>query len=441
MTNNFPRGSQAMDRLLEYPDVRTVLDIGSGTGAHANYMRDNGKEVATISMIEPADYIGDFITWPGGKSDYDAIWACHVLEHQTDPGAFLRACRHRLRPDGYLVVTVPPMKHSIVGGHVALWNAGLLLYHLVLAGFDCREARVGTYGYNISVIVQNKPVVLPELHHDGGDIDRLAYLFPVPVAERFDGRLRDINWDDNPVPRHVVIVGLGPSAEAYVDHVKRHGSRKAFADEVWAINAMGSVLDCDLVFHMDDVRIQEIRAAAKPQSNIANMLKWLSTVEKPVMTSFRHPDYPALIEFPLEDVVNSFGRGYFNGTGAYALAYAIYLGVQKISLFGCDFTYPDAHKAERGRACMEFWLGYAAARGIEIALPTNTSLMDSLEDQDETDIPSYGYDAVKISCERLDSGQMKLTFTPREKLPTAEEIEGAYDHGKHPLDQRRAIGK
>lgn len=239
---------------------------------------------------------------------------------------------------------------------------------------------------------------------------------------------------------HIVIVGLGPSAEAYVDHVKRQGSRQSFADEVWAINGIGSVLDCDLVFHMDDVRIQEIRAKAKPQSNIANMLAWLRVTRTPVMTSFKHPGYPALVEFPLEEVVNFFGRGYFNGTGAYAVAYAIYKGATKISLFGCDFTYPDAHKSERGRACVEFWLGYAASKGILIALPSNTSLMDTLEDRDENDIPSYGYDAVKIGCKRDEAGKMKLTFTPRDRLPTAEEIEGAYDHGKHPLEQRRTKG-
>lgn len=436
----FPRGGQALERLLEYTDVNTVLDIGSGAGEHAAHLRENGKQVTTISMIEPADYIGDFLSWRADEADFDAIWACHVLEHQTDPGAFLRYCRQLLRPDGYLVVTVPLLKNAIVGGHVVLWNAGLLLYQLILAGFDCREARVGTYGYNISVIVQNKPATLPELHHDNGDIARLAEWFPLPVTDGFDGRLANINWGGTPAPRHIVIIGLGPSAEAYVDHVKRLGSRQAFADQVWAINGMGSVLDCDVVFHMDDVRIQEIRAAAKPQSNIANMLTWLHITDTPVMTSFSHPDYPSLVEFPLEAVVNSLGRGYFNGTAAYAVALAIHIGVQKISLFGCDFTYPDAHKAEKGRACVEFWLGFAAARGIEIAVPTNTSLLDALDDQDESDIPSYGYDAVKISCERDDNGQMKLTFTPRETLPTAEEIEGAYDHGKHPMDQKRAKG-
>lgn len=243
-----------------------------------------------------------------------------------------------------------------------------------------------------------------------------------------------------PAPGHVAIIGLGPSAESYMDHVKRLGSRQAFCDEVWAINGLASILDCDLCFHMDDVRIQEIRSAAKPQSNIAAMMRWMKTTKVPVMTSFAHPDYPSLIEFPLEKVINFLGRGYFNNTVPYALAYAIYLGVKKISLFGCDYTYPDAHKAEKGRACLEFWLGYAARSGIDIALPANTSLMDSLDEEDPDDIPSYGYDAVKISCATAPDGTMKLTMTPRESLPTAEQIEAAYDHGKHPLHQKRAKG-
>lgn len=238
-------------------------------------------------------------------------------------------------------------------------------------------------------------------------------------------------------PRHVVIVGLGPSAEAYMDHVKRFGSRQAFADQVWAVNGLGSILQCDLVWHMDDVRIQEIRAKARPNSNIAAMLAWMKTTQVPVMTSFRHPDYPSLVEFPLQKIVNRLGRGYFNNTVPYAVAYAIYLGVKKISLFGCDYTYPDAHKAEKGRACLEFWLGYAVREGIEIALPSSTSLMDSLEDTDENDLPCYGYDAVKISCATRKDGTFKLKLTPRDRLPTAEQIEAAYNHGRHPINQHR----
>lgn len=235
--------------------------------------------------------------------------------------------------------------------------------------------------------------------------------------------------------KHVAIVGLGPSAESYLDHVKRLGSRAAFCDEVWGINAIGSVLDCDLVFHMDDVRIQALRAAAKPESNIANMVQWLKVSRIPVITSRAHADFPALVEYPFQSVVNNLGRVYFNNTAAYAIAYAIYCGVGKISLFGIDFTYPNAHKAEKGRANCEFWLGYAAAAGIEISAPVTSTIIDANVQDSSDDVYAYGYDAAVIKYTEGDAGEMFFDFSERETLPTAEEVEAAYDHGRPPAEQ------
>ena len=170
------------------------------------------------------------------------------------------------------------------------------------------------------------------------------------------------------VPEHVVLLGLGPSLESYVDFVKRLGGRRRFADEVWGINAVGDVIICDRIFHMDDLRVQERRAAAAPDSNIAVMVKWLKTHPGPIYTSQKVEGYPGLVEFPLQDVINNLGHVYFNSTAAYAVAYAIHIGVKKISLFGFDFTYPNAHDAEKGRACVEFYLGIATQRGIKLAM-------------------------------------------------------------------------
>lgn len=231
-------------------------------------------------------------------------------------------------------------------------------------------------------------------------------------------------------PAHVAILGMGPSVTEYLELTKRLGSRHALADEVWTINALGDVFACDRVFHMDDVRIQEIRAAARPQSNIAEMLKWLKRYPGPVYTSRPHPDYPGLVPFPLEDVINDLGYTYFNSTAAYAVAYAIHMDVAKITVFGNDFTYPNAHHAERGRACVEFWLGVAAARGIQLAMPRTSSLMDACEPFDSR---VYGYDTLHVGLEPTGKpGRMTVTFKPRDELPSADEIEHRYDHARHP---------
>ncbi len=230
-------------------------------------------------------------------------------------------------------------------------------------------------------------------------------------------------------PGHVAILGLGPSLETYVDVVKRLGARHKFADEVWGINAVADVIICDRVFHMDDVRVQEVRAEAKPSSNIAAMLGWLRHHPGPIYTSRPHPDYPGLVAYPLEAVMNSCGVGYFNSTAAYAVAYAVHIGVRKITCFGFDFTYPNAHHAEKGRACVEFHLGIAKARGIEIGLPDSTTLMDGIATRDER---IYGYDTLDVITDRDDEGRWSVRMEPRESVPTATEIEARYDHSKHP---------
>lgn len=228
---------------------------------------------------------------------------------------------------------------------------------------------------------------------------------------------------------HVAILGLGPSVHDFLDLVKGFGSRRKYCDQVWAINALGDAIRCDMVFHMDDIRIQEIRAVARPDSNIAAMLEWLKTSPAPVMTSRLHPAYPALVEYPLQDVINDLGFDYFNSTAAWAVGYAIHKGADKISLWGCDYTYPDAHDAEKGRACVEFWLGMAAARGIKIAMPKSTTLMDAMYSRQER---LYGYDTRTVKLEPGKDGQYNVLFEEIKELPTADEIEHRYDHSRHP---------
>lgn len=235
--------------------------------------------------------------------------------------------------------------------------------------------------------------------------------------------------------RHITILGLGPSLDQYLEITKRMGGRSRFCDEVWAINALGDVFACDLVFHMDDVRIQEIRAAAAPASNIAAMLPWLKNSAVPVVTSRAHPDYPMLVEFPLEDVLNNLGHDYFNSTAAYAVAFAIHTKATKISLFGIDYTLPNQHQAEKGRACVEYWLGKAQERDIKISLPKSTTLLDACHTRPER---LYGYDTLDIKFHMQEDGTVKLEFVPRETLPTAEQIERQYDHSAPISEQHLA---
>jgi SAM-dependent methyltransferase len=190
-------GELALQRLLKF-DFITVLDIGSGEGWHADELRKAGKDVLEIGLVpsERPNYIQiayeDFNL--RRELQFDCIWCCHVLEHQPNVNQFLQKFHNDSKPGALIAITVPPLKHEIVGGHVSLWNAGLLLYNLVLAGFDCREALVRHSEYNITVILRRWPIDLPELRYDAGDIDRLAPFLPAGLKEGFNGQIEELNW-------------------------------------------------------------------------------------------------------------------------------------------------------------------------------------------------------------------------------------------------------
>lgn len=191
-TRVWERSGAALERFVAQAPA-TVLDIGAGGGEYAVAMREAGLAVTTLDLGHPADIAGNYMDTPFA-APFDGLWASHVLEHQPDAGAFLRKMRQDVKPGGLVCITVPPAKPKIVGGHLTLWNAGLLLYNLILAGFDCSQARVGTYGYNISVLVRRVDAVLPQLRYDKGDIESLAPFFPLPVRQGFDGQLPNIGW-------------------------------------------------------------------------------------------------------------------------------------------------------------------------------------------------------------------------------------------------------
>lgn len=229
-------------------------------------------------------------------------------------------------------------------------------------------------------------------------------------------------------PESVAILGLGPSLNEFVELSKRLGGRHV--EEVWGINSLGDVFNCDRIFHMDDVRIQEIRAAERPDSNIAKMLNWMRRHPGPIYTSRVHPDYPGLVPFPLQEVCGRFNQAYFNSTAAYAVAYAVFLGVKRLEVYGNDFTYPNAHHAEKGRACVEFWLGIAVSLGIDVKVPHTSSLLDACAAHERL----YGYDTVDVNFSRDEAGKVAVEFVPipESEYPTADEIEAKYDHAAHP---------
>lgn len=199
-------------------DFDSIIDIGAGNLCATNLFIENGRQtVATVN--DPAHYnmtavpdnlkliadinIEDYAD-PTMMGKFDAVWLAHVLEHTLNPGMALRTVHDLLKEDGWLFISVPPFKHQVVGGHVSVgWNLGILMYVLILTGFNVREGSFIWHGYNVSAFVQK--TARPENYHliSGiGDIEKIAHLFPAAVGARqgFEGNLKSVNWNWRVIP-------------------------------------------------------------------------------------------------------------------------------------------------------------------------------------------------------------------------------------------------
>lgn len=207
------RGDKIIEKFLQL-NFTTVLDVGAGSLEHTNKFLNNNK-IVDICDFGSSCYFNNRDTtlldkvrnvYIGNFNDinfcdkYDAVWCSHILEHQTNVNLFLRKIKTMLKEGGYLGIIVPPRKPFIVGGHVSIWNAGLVLYNLVLAGFDCsEECYIKQYDYNIGVIIKYKSIdEMPDnLSMDKGDIELLSKYFPFDVKHNFNGDIMELNWTNS----------------------------------------------------------------------------------------------------------------------------------------------------------------------------------------------------------------------------------------------------
>ena len=221
--------------------------------------------------------------------------------------------------------------------------------------------------------------------------------------------------------KKIAIIGLGASQIDYV--IGKENSVEW--DEVWVINSALSVFECDRVFMLDPASRFLDTDDAGNQTDV--MRKLLPTFDKPIYTCQLDERVPALVEYPLEEVIKDQRCAYMNTTVSYALAFAAWNKVGEVDLFGMDFSYKNnLHFAEAGRACLEFWICKMIANGIKVGVSPRSSLLDQNVPIEER---LYGYHRLPnpkiampnsegewVVCNRSELAQM----AKKHKLETVE---------------------
>jgi hypothetical protein len=105
--------------------------------------------------------------------------------------------------------------------------------------------------------------------------------------------------------------------------------------------------------------------------------QWSKKVDDTILYMDRHyPEYPNSVPLPVSDMTDGFPY-YHTSSFDWMVAMAIHEGFEAIEMYGCDFrTFPTTLDGEpvSGRACLEYWLGYAQGKGIDVKAYTTGDL-------------------------------------------------------------------
>lgn len=210
-------------------------------------------------------------------------------------------------------------------------------------------------------------------------------------------------------PAVVDIIALGPSQREYFAmHNSAYTQGLPAADETWIINKGLRTVKSDLAFVLDDLE-GERRRSQRYADEILEYAK-----DHPVITSelmeVERVNWPGkFYDYPLTEVIDYIGtyivalQGgddspeavrsaglqagfYLHNSVPMILAYALYIGVKEIRLYGADYTIRASDRMEENRPNCEYWVGFLRAWGVRVRVPASTTLLNT--DQNRR---IYGY--------------------------------------------------
>lgn len=164
---------------------------------------------------------------------------------------------------------------------------------------------------------------------------------------------------------------------------------------------------------------------------------WLHKSPIPVYMNEHHPEFPNSVRYPIEKMIKEFGD-YFTSSIAFMLALAISEGFTRIDLYGIDLSVGVEYIEQR--PCAEYYIGIAAAKGIDVGIPEASALCKQNH--------RYGYQGAKtlgtITISDLEKRRTDLLVQRDSALKTLHYIEGALTdtdmwlHGAHVRDHQAA---
>jgi SAM-dependent methyltransferase len=132
------------------PRDARVLDVGPGSGINLPVLRDCGEvtalDLSPFSLAHCREagarhlVQADAANPPFDRETFDLVCVLDVLEHLADDAGALQAYRRILKPQGFLLLSVPALaclwgRQDVISGHHRRYRRGALSRLLVDSGF------------------------------------------------------------------------------------------------------------------------------------------------------------------------------------------------------------------------------------------------------------------------------------------------------------------
>jgi SAM-dependent methyltransferase len=258
---------------------KTVLEIGTSTGYMSRLLTDRGNTVIGVEIDPEAASIakqhcdrllnadieslllGDALE----KDFFDVVILGDVLEHLKRPDKVIEQLKSHLRPEGYLVVSLPNVAHgdvilNLLEGKFPYHDSGLLdITHLRFFGLEDVAKLFDSAGYRIcNLRTVRVDVGCTEISPDLSEVPQelLLGVRSLPHANSYQFVFRAFRADECREPLQLENVGLKNSFEAFTCEVRR--LRKSLQPELDEKAAWADKLNAELTERVQEV--QELRA-------------------------------------------------------------------------------------------------------------------------------------------------------------------------------------
>jgi len=227
--------------------------------------------------------------------------------------------------------------------------------------------------------------------------------------------------DEKPeAPKSIHIICSGATTKDYLAANMGYERVIPKADQVWSLNKSLRSFRADMGFVLDDW----VGEYAKSRAYMTDIVRL--THEIPIVTTVVDLETQKLIEgmggnpdnviaYPVKEIRDALGEHFYNNCRAtipethtkeqfikqkgnsmlymknsvpMILAYAWWLGVRSIYLFGADYSHPMSNSREADQPNAEYWCGFLEACGVSLFLPNDTTLKSARMGMD-----IYGYGA------------------------------------------------